>query len=262
MMAPMRTIDPQQALTDAFEPGPFPAMGADGAPVLSPIADLGVDAPSLCAVGPCRHFHRFETRMDAADAMDGTRRFHVKAHRYCFPSPGIEADLGGEPVLACSSWVPVGLLNRLRARRLRAGYDRELAAWRAEHAPPLVPQDPVVSMKLLLSIVLADGHRASDVPCVVDGRRYDRWAYCDVQCDTDGAQSLIDAAWRALNVRYLPGGAAAGMQVTQSIHYDVVVLHGSEREPLENFTTPLAVLGITSATTFEITFNRKKETPA
>ena len=79
--------------------------------------------PSLCAQGPCAHYHKFTTQLDAEGARAagvvpggsqhgrligaGSEVFHTESHHYCYPSPGVSNTLGALPVMDCSLWSPI-----------------------------------------------------------------------------------------------------------------------------------------------------------
>ncbi len=131
-------------------------MGRDGAPMLEPHGSIAVPPPRLCEVGPCRHYHRMVVQLDAQDPMtqrgsDGSvidhgRSFHVETHHYCYPEVGIETHLGAS-VLDCNRWIPVARLFR-SARRLRAGYEVELRAWKAANLPPEVAEVELLEIRI------------------------------------------------------------------------------------------------------------------
>lgn len=126
----MRHIDPQSDLPDGIEPAPAPDRRSDGTLIIPPLRDQVPPRPSLCDAGPCRHYHRFSTQVDAANPRavrlpggvpPGTPRtvqtptgalyqapavFHVEVHRYCYPTVGVEMNLGALPVTECNRWDP------------------------------------------------------------------------------------------------------------------------------------------------------------
>lgn len=89
-----------------FTPMRLPPRGPDGM-ILPEVDHLPViDPPSLCEAGPCRNYHRLVTIMDAQDPVGErgpTRRMITRA---CYPTPGIEVELGEVPVLQCTLWNP------------------------------------------------------------------------------------------------------------------------------------------------------------
>lgn len=112
------------------------------------------DPPSLCAAGPCKHYHRFRTQLEAQPplALPAKRArelevlpaaapgFHAETHHYCYPTPGVEMNLGATPVLECSLYEPVHAVERKRLEAARHNFlvtpqgrqfEGELAAWRA-----------------------------------------------------------------------------------------------------------------------------------
>ena len=78
-----------------------------------------VQPPSLCEAGPCHHYHRVASVMDAEDGgIPGAT--HRQITRACYPAPGIELELGEVPVLQCSRWEPDNEQSRLDS--IRQGY--------------------------------------------------------------------------------------------------------------------------------------------
>lgn len=110
----------QDDLQDGFEPGQLPPVGPDGALELTPPRKMTSPPPRLCEAGPCVNYHRFEIQLDvtrpiAARVEPGGKLsgeappmpFHVRTFHYCYPTPGVETDLGELPVLSCNKWMPV-----------------------------------------------------------------------------------------------------------------------------------------------------------
>ena len=102
-----------------WEPAPLPARGPDGMIPAPPPASLRViEAPSLCEAGPCRHYHRVESLMDAQEPLDGSGgSVHPQVTRACYPAVGIELELGETPVMRCSRWEPDNEQARLDSMR-------------------------------------------------------------------------------------------------------------------------------------------------
>lgn len=76
-----------------------------------------IASPSLCEAGPCRNFHRIRSVMDAEDGgTPGADRLQVS--RACYPTAGIEIELGETPILQCSRWEPDSEQSRLDSIRL------------------------------------------------------------------------------------------------------------------------------------------------
>lgn len=153
-MAFMKRIDAQDELQDGFEVGPLPPIGPDGGLQLPPMAKLATPCPRLCEVGPCRHYHRLEIQVDAADPMPIVRpdgevvhlpgSFHVETHHYCYPDIGIEIVLGSLPVTKCNRFAPLlaGHAQNVREDASHAfwtspdgvAYREKVRAWEAERA--------------------------------------------------------------------------------------------------------------------------------
>lgn len=116
----MKTNDVQDDLQDGFEPSSLPPIGPDGAPALEPMRRLPVLMPSLCTAGPCMRYHEFSVQLDVTRPIGeryidggkiegdaGPMPFHPQVHRYCYPTTGIETNLGDLPVVTCSAWRPL-----------------------------------------------------------------------------------------------------------------------------------------------------------
>lgn len=118
--SPMKRIVAQDELAEGFEPGPLPPIGPDGAVHIPPLKKLPVlELPRLCEAGPCVHYHTFTLQLDAArpiadrvgegGVLEGdapAQPFHTQVHHYCYPTVGIETELGALPVLTCNLWEP------------------------------------------------------------------------------------------------------------------------------------------------------------
>lgn len=126
----MKTQDPHSELQDGFELAPPPPIGPDGAPLIPPQHADAPPRPSLCHAGPCVHYHRLVTQVDAENpravrlpialpvgtpGAEQTQQgsvyrapvaFHVEVHHYCYPDVGIEMPLGSLPVVECNRWHP------------------------------------------------------------------------------------------------------------------------------------------------------------
>jgi len=97
------------------------AAGPDGWPGPPPQRDAAlpvIDPPSLCEAGPCARYHRLVTVMEAQGALgsDAPERYR-SITRACYPSYGIEIELGETPVLQCSRWLPAPQAHEDAARR-------------------------------------------------------------------------------------------------------------------------------------------------
>jgi|SRR5262245_8057400 len=137
----MTTQDPTQELQDGVDLADD--AKATGAPRTSQ------PFPRVCEAGPCRHYHRLEIQLDAAEPMatvgsDGVLHqdpppFYVQTSHYCYPSPGIEMTLGALPVVRCNRWDPIGAeANVVQRRRLAflqttegCEYRSRISAWTA-----------------------------------------------------------------------------------------------------------------------------------
>lgn len=97
-------------LSESFVASQMPPVAPDGGLLLEPasVDPLPEAEESLCAIGPCRNYHELVLSLDAQEPLGeetGERR-HRNTVRTCYPSPGIEADLGEETVYQCNRWDP------------------------------------------------------------------------------------------------------------------------------------------------------------
>ncbi len=105
----MKTKSVPDSLAEGFEPSPLPPVGPDGSLMIpTPLARAPV-APRLCELGPCRNYHRLESQAQGHSFADGTEGLHVQVSHSCYPSVGIEVELGDIPVLRCNRWAPADL---------------------------------------------------------------------------------------------------------------------------------------------------------
>jgi len=115
-----------------FTPALLPPRGPDGLIPAPPPRSLGVlPAPSLCEAGPCRNYHRIASVMDAQDPVGESGPTRRQITRACYPTPGIELELGETPVLQCSRWEPdneQARLDSLRAAFMKTVAGKEFAA--------------------------------------------------------------------------------------------------------------------------------------
>jgi hypothetical protein len=128
----MRHNDAQESLADSVELATLPPIGADGHPQLAPNAPTPPEPPRLCEFGPCRNYHTFRIQLDAAQPLDPEahgRVTHAERHHYCYPTPGVETNLGSLPVLECNRWVPTSRLFRTKGMVKRA-FDRAIDAYK------------------------------------------------------------------------------------------------------------------------------------
>lgn len=111
----------------------LPPRGPDGMiPSGPPSSGPATQCPSLCEAGPCRHYHKLATIMDAQEPLVGSDPLRRLITRACYPSPGINLELmGEEPVLQCSRWEPdneQGRLGELRKQYLKTADGKAFAA--------------------------------------------------------------------------------------------------------------------------------------
>lgn len=137
--------DPQDRLSDGWEPSRLPPIAPDGrGPPPPKLRVLAPEPPTLCRQGPCRHYHEMQILLDTAKPLDGSdspdRRYTV---RTCYPAYGREIDLNDTPVFECNLWDPIdstfgpyGVLadRRKQYQASKAGqqYRSALNQWLAE----------------------------------------------------------------------------------------------------------------------------------
>lgn len=138
----MKTVDPKDRLEGDWEPSQIPDLRPDLPAVEPPkLRVLPPEAPSLCAQGPCIHYHEVAYEMDAQRPLDHSEA-SSKSHRMrtCYPSSGIEMPLDA-PVFDCNLWQPhpPRMEDQREAVRLRymasdAGkaYVAELEVWKLD----------------------------------------------------------------------------------------------------------------------------------
>lgn len=173
-MVAMRSTDIRDEVGAELEPAPI-AVGPDGMH-LRDNARAIPPPPRLCEAGPCRHYHRFVSQLDAERPMGATvepggrvtgdggpQPFYTEVHHYCYPDVGIETILGAMPVLECNRWDPVEREEpSARAREVAVQYMRELDEWKAARAAEESPAVPTITN----IVVTFYGH---EYPVTVDG---------------------------------------------------------------------------------------------
>ena len=178
----------------SWEPSVLPPRGPQGmVPAGSPPdrAHLPViDPPTLCEAGPCRHYHRVVSVMDAqAPVGKDSNNDHAQTSRVCYPTAGIEVELGETPVLQCSKWEPESEPERDERRRKfltgNAGkqFRREVETYEAALAPE--DEEPPMVVAPTLGVV---GSLASTAPS--DATLDELAAEAPGGITTDDAQAL------------------------------------------------------------------------
>ena len=149
----MQHNDVQDDLQEGFDPAPLPPIGPDGALELEPPRKMPDPPPRMCEAGPCVNYHRFEIQLDvtrpiAERVEEGGKLvgaappmpFHVRVFHYCYPTPGVETDLGDMPVLSCNRWQPCtreqiakeqGVIDAFYETEEGQAYHTALDAWLA-----------------------------------------------------------------------------------------------------------------------------------
>ncbi|HEY4266727.1 MAG TPA: hypothetical protein VGM94_00915 [Galbitalea sp.] len=155
-------------LTDGFTPSPLPPLGPDGSLLFTDSQTQGSPrlAPRMCEQGPCVHYHRLETQLDAETPRDGSDGgLHVQVHHTCYPQSGIEFELGDTPVVACNLWLPTSatLEKRRKAERDRhlksksgKQFLKDMNAWQVARADAArVAEEVAAAQRELLAAELA-----------------------------------------------------------------------------------------------------------
>lgn len=138
-----------------FVPSPLPPRGPDGMFAAAPAPAGGllpvIDPPSLCEAGPCRLYHRVVSVMDAQDPVGESGPTRRQISRACYPTAGIELELGETPVLQCSRWEPETAASSSGRDRARADFLKSADGKRFtadvvtfESTPASEPTTPVV----------------------------------------------------------------------------------------------------------------------
>lgn len=181
MMRRMRSNDVN--MSDDFEPAPL-AIGPDGGIAVTAEAKIIPPPPRLCEAGPCVNYHRFVTQLDAEApigqalerggkiiGMPEGQPFHTETHHYCYPTVGIETNLGALPVLECNRWEPnFDVANAVRDDRrkrfLESDAGKAFADARAAWVQSVnAPQNEVDEIQTWITMNLREG----DSLCVTFG---------------------------------------------------------------------------------------------
>jgi hypothetical protein len=75
-------------------------------PILPTLRATTPPHPRICEYGPCVHYHRFTTQVDAQQPATGGSAVHFETHHYCYPTAGVETVLADMPVTECNRWEP------------------------------------------------------------------------------------------------------------------------------------------------------------
>lgn len=240
-MALMRSHDVTTELEDELEPGPV-AIGPSGIHIRDNAKSIP-PPPRLCEAGPCRHYHRFAAQLDAETPIGddvqqggkqsgrvtgggGSQPFHVETHHYCYPTVGIELQLGPTPVLECSLWEPVTTEEVLEAQDRRdaflksprgEAYARELADWHKARE---------------------DEARAADLPAI--SMLYINVKDVDIEFhyEVDGDETLRQCRVQAIGDAYPNGGETGAVDPVDWLFFD------SQGNEITNLDATLHTLGI------------------
>lgn len=203
----MRTNKTQDDFIEDYEPGPMPPMTAETAAAERRVTPL---PPRLCEAGPCVHYHRFDIQLDAegpraesispGGQMSGLapkQPFYVRVHHFCYPTVGVETDLGGLPVLKCNLWQPITdetVLERARSRFLESdagkAYTAELAAWTDARAKDSAAAELEDELGTWITMNVRDGDEVDVFRCFEDTE-----ARVQGNTDADTARAFLTIAY-------------------------------------------------------------------
>jgi len=146
-----KTRDPKNVFAEGWEPSSAQPIGPGGAVAPTPKLLPVIEPPTLCAQGPCRHYHELVTLANYQGPRDGSLVEYRSVIKTCYPHPGIEMPLNDVPVFECSRWHPEPERTNQdydcdahQKTAQWAHYERELAAWNAAVAEAKTPPpDPV-----------------------------------------------------------------------------------------------------------------------
>jgi hypothetical protein len=164
----------------------------------------------------------------------GPAPFHVVVHHYCYPTVGVETNLGDLPVLECNRWEPVfeSDLRELAQRRhvfmeseRGQTYKRELAEWHEARAA-----EEALATE-------AAGPFISAVVVTVDGREY------EIAVDGD-PMTIRQLRQRAYDSAYWPPSPPAPAPL------DAYQLLDAVGNAITNLDSTLNELGITDGERF------------
>ncbi len=150
---------PADRLAERFVASPEPPMAPDGGPMLPmAIPERVIDLSDwVCLRGPCRHYHRMTSTIDAETPKDGSTHYApteaqlaagqtvgdpvaqgTQTLHTCYVAPGVMWEMENEIVTDCNLWDPLDLKSpeQVALASRRAAYDKraakEAAAERAE----------------------------------------------------------------------------------------------------------------------------------
>jgi len=171
----LRSRRAADSLKDGFEPFDMPAPGPGGERELPAMREVPPAPPRICEYGPCRNYHTFGIVMDAAKPMGGAfvdgkvvgpadaGETHIEVQHYCYPTVGVETDLGSTPVVSCNRYRPQGLITIGVRRR----FARDLATWQAQQASGALERDEAVDAQIAeaaAALADAEAHRTEGAP--------------------------------------------------------------------------------------------------
>lgn len=248
MMARMRSNDLRDELQEGIEPAPMPPRAPDGGLEFTPAVPIEEGPPRLCESGPCRHYHRLDVQMDAAnpraERVNGrlvrhAKVFHVLVNHYCYPDVGIETNLGSMPVLSCNRWDPeLGILARLTGGvgRARRRYEREFGAFEAAREAEA------------RALAEAAGLVADPIPLVVIFSRVDAEAQ-PVEVAMDGDMTVVGVI----------GAAVRRTAIQLEQHTYTVEIDGA---PVGNLDATLLELELVPGTRIVVNLSHEPKEPA
>lgn len=141
---------PQQDMIEDFEAGPMPMPGVPSN--VRPTA-LAPQPPRLCALGPCRHYHRVRFQMDAQEPLHGSGApLRLKTLHSCYAQVGVDTDMTDTHVFECNRYDPVDPISDAELGRANAMqraletpdgeiFMAEMATWESERKKREIAND-------------------------------------------------------------------------------------------------------------------------
>ena len=254
--------DVREGLADGFEPAPGPRVGPDGRLMFEPMPKERPPHPRLCDAGPCLHYHRLVTQVDAADPhpqllpdrlpsdtpgvfeVQGKqfykppRSFHTEVHHYCYPTPGVESELGSVPVIECNLWRPRTELDDMLDRTAREKFEasergiafrQSVADWEAGRGDELA--EAAVAEALVNQSLEAELERVAKVRAQVDA--YEISIFVDDEA----------ASAHCVEIPELTARESFPAQTVEAIDRASRLAHGRVRELLFDYLNDLSEKG-------------------
>jgi hypothetical protein len=169
----MRRNHAQEDPIEGFSTEGLPGIGPGGL-MTQPDGPIAPPPPRLCEAGPCVNYHRLAIQLDVetakaqsiepggkASGLPDKMPFHVRVHHYCYPTVGVETELGSLPVLECNRWQPKTNAeicdDEQRQRKFMEGaagleYQAAHDAWEAARAAELESVDDELATWIAMNL--------------------------------------------------------------------------------------------------------------